>query len=574
MPLLEIPADLVWVLLREVYGQAESAMDAPSFRDTKALQQAVGLKWAMAFRGMPLTEFARLAGLQGRAMLFQERGLWVYRWDGRPPAGLTFDATNTLPDVGLRARVTPSTELVTELTVKYAQDPAQGDYREAFTLRSVTADRYAARRGRASNDRQQGMLELPWVRNATAAAYIGAWRLAQLDHPRLLLTVTATWEALAVEKGDLIRCAHALLNAYGGPIAAIVRRKAYRLADDAIELEAVDAPTQTKRYGLRYVLGSKTIAKRYGLRYDIAPRQRYGLRYVMEGEAIAEEEAVPPSTNDFRLTLLSGDPVPAADQTAKTTLYLTPHIGQSLMVYAGAAWVLRTGGEVSMSLSALAANTVYDIFAFDAAGIVTLEAVAWASATARATALARQDGVYVKSGDATRRYMGTISTTATAGQCEDSLTKRYVWPAQNRVLRPLRRLDPTATWTYTTVSTWRQARADAANEVGVVLGLLAEPIGLGVYCWGWHATSNAGFAIGIGEDSTTVALTTGLAPQVGTSPSQGFTPIVARFDGWPAAIGRHRYVWLERNNTSGTLNLYGTDASASMNSGMTGTVWA
>jgi hypothetical protein len=46
MPLLDTPADLVWVLLREAYGQAESAMDAPSFRDTKTLQQAVGLKWA------------------------------------------------------------------------------------------------------------------------------------------------------------------------------------------------------------------------------------------------------------------------------------------------------------------------------------------------------------------------------------------------------------------------------------------------------------------------------------------------------------------------------------------------
>jgi hypothetical protein len=574
MPLLDIPADLVWILLREVYGQAESAMDAPSFRDTKALQQAVGLKWAMAFRGMPLTEFARLAGLQGRAMLFQERGLWIYRWDGRPPASATFDATNTLPDVGLRARVTPSTELVTELTVKYAQDPAQGEYREAFTLRSVTADRYAARRGRMPNDRQQGTLELPWIRDAVASAYIGAWRLAQLDHPRLLLTVTATWEALAVEKGDLIRCAHALLTAYGGPIAAIVRRKAYRLAEDAIELEAVDAPTQTKRYGLRYVLGSKTIAKRYGLRYDIAPRQRYGLRYVMEGEAIAEEEAVPPSTNEFRLTLLSGDPAPAADQTAKTIVYLTPYLGQSLMLYVGAAWALRTGGEVSLSLAALSANTVYDVFAYDAAGAVALEALAWASATARATALAKQDGVWTKSGDPTRRYMGTISTTATAGQCEDSFVKRYIWNAQNRVPRPLRRAETAASWSYTTQSVWRQANANTANEVAVVVGLMLESLVIQVHCAAYH--SAGGFLlVGIGEDVTNAVMAPALFSGGGAASGTPTFPISAMFSGLPASIGRHRYVWLERMYTAGTA-FYSSEPAGNYTSrsGMAGTVWA
>jgi Putative phage tail protein len=572
MPLLEVPADLVWVLLREVYGQAESAMDAPSFRDTKALQQAVGLTWAMAFRGMPLTEFCRLAGLQGRAMLVQERGLWMYRWDGRPPAGLTFDATNTLPDVGLRARVTPSTELVTELTVKYAQDPAQGDYREAFTLRSVTADRYAARRGRASNDRQQGTLELPWIRNATAAAYIGAWRLAQLDHPRVLLTVTATWEALAVEKGDLIRCAHALLTAYGGPIAAIVRRKAYRLAEDAIELEAVDAPTQTKRYGLRYVLGSKTIAKRYGLRYAIAPRQRYGLRYVMEDEGIPEEEAVPPSTSDFRLTLASGDPMPAADQTAKSTLYLTPHLGQSIMLYVGAAWVVRTPAEVSLSLSALAADTVYDIFVWDSAGTIILEALPWASATARATDLVRQDGVWVKSGQPSRRYVGTISTTV-AGQTEDSLVKRYVWNAQNRQPRPLRRIEPTESWTYATANTWRQANATAANEVAVVLGTLAEALAVEVIAYGYHS-GTANVAVGIGENSTTTPLGGALVPATGSSAGNQQRAMVASFHGLPATVGRFRYVWLERFDTSGSATFWGLYAPAGYKSGLIGTVWA
>jgi hypothetical protein len=283
---------------------------------------------------------------------------------------------------------------------------------------------------------------------------------------------------------------------------------------------------------------------------------------------------VPPAYSDFRLSLVSNDPVPAADQTAKTTLYLTAHTGEVIALWHGNRWRPYASPEVSLSLAALAADTVYDVFAVLAGAAINLETLAWSSATARATPLVRQDGVWVKTGDPTRRWMGTISTTATAGQCEDSLAKRYVWNAQNRVPRPLRRLDPATNWTYATLTTWRQANANAANEVGIVVGERAEPIDIAVYCWGWHATSNAGFAVGIAEDSTTVALTTGMAPQVGTSPSQGFTPIVARFGGWPSSIGRHRYVWLERNNTSGTLNLYGTDATSSMNSGMVGTVWA
>jgi hypothetical protein len=630
MPLLQTPADLVWVLLREVYGQAEAQMDAPSFRDTKAIQEAAGLTWAMAFRGMALTEFCRLAGLQGRALLFQERGLWIYRWDGRPGPGLTFDASNTLPAEGLRVRLTPATELVTELTIKYAQDPARGDYREALTLTAPTAARYADRRGRTRRDQPLGTLELPWVRDPATAAYLGAWRLGQLDHPRLLLTVTGTWEALTVEKGDLITCAHPLLAAYGGPIAAVVRRKAYRLAEDAIELEAVDAPSIQRAYRLRYILGAQTAARSFGASYQVTPRRVFGMRYevtqapnvirsyglqydvkpiesqisfgltydvrppqvsgryslayevapvtkralgyrlqyVLEGE-----EDVPPSTNDFRLTLASGDPVPATDQTAKSTLYLTPHLGQSIMLYVGAAWVVRTPAEVSLSLSALAADTVYDIFVWDSAGTIILEALPWASATTRATALARQDGIWIKSGQPSRRYVGTISTTV-AGQTEDSLAKRYVWNAQNRVPRPLRRLETAASWTYTTLDTWRQANANTANEVAICVGLLAERLHVSLYAAAWHSAAGGSNYAGIGEDTTTATRAGSVVPLNNASSGSPVVMNVASFLGWPSAIGRHRYVWLEKMKTAGTANFLGDLPGDDTISGLVGEVWA
>jgi hypothetical protein len=619
MPLLDTPADLVWVLLREAYGQADAQMDASSFRDTQAIQAAAGLKWAMAFHGMALTEFCRLAGLQGRALLFQERGLWIYRWDGRPGPGLTFDASNTLPAEGLRVRLTPSTELVTGLTIKYAQDPARGDYREALTLTAPTAARYADRRGRTRRDQPLGTLELPWVRDPATAAYLGAWRLGQLDHPRLLLTVTGTWEALTVEKGDLITCAHPLLTAYGGPIAAVVRRKAYRLAEDAIELEAVDAPSIQRAYRLRYILGAQTAARGFGVSYQVTPRRVFGMQYevtqapnvirsyslgydvkpiesqvsfgltydVREPQVstryalayevapvtkralgyrldyrLEGEEDVPPSTNDFRLTLASGDPVPAADQTAKSTLYLTPHLGQSIMLYVGAAWVVRTPAEVSLALSALAADTVYDIFVWDSAGTIILEALPWASATARATPLVRQDGVLVKSGQPSRRYVGTISTTV-AGQTEDSLAKRYVWNAQNRVPRPLRRIDPADSWTYT--GPWRQANANAANEVAIAVGLLTEPVTIRVDVF---SSGSGYFRAGVGEDSTTVPRAGSIITQIGGAAVQ---TTGSSFVGHPTAPGRHRYVWLEQVGGA-TATIYGEAPDHA--SGLVGTVWA
>jgi Putative phage tail protein len=567
MPLLDTPADLVWILLREAFGQAESQMDAPSFRDTKTLQQAVGLKWAFAYDGVLLTDFCRLAGLQGRALLFQERGVWVYRWDGRPSSVMTFDQTNTLPETGVVARVTPATELVTELTVKYAQDPANREYREAFTLTAATKDRYAARRGRTRRDEPQGVLELPWVRDSAAAQYLGAWRLSQLDHPRLILALRATWDALAVEKGDLITVASPMLTAYGGPMGAVVRMKGYALADDAIDLEAVDAPTQTKTYGVRYVLGSTLTAKTYGVRYDIRPSKAYGVRYVMVGEAIPEEDVVPPSTNDFRLTLASGDPVPVADQTAKTTLYLTPYLGQSLMVYVGAAWVVRTGGEVSLSLSALAADTVYDIFAFDAAGTVALEALAWASATARATALARQDGVWVKSGQPSRRYVGTISTTV-AGQTEDSRVKRFVANIQNALPRPLQVFETFGTWNY--AGGWRKVRNNAVNQVTVLSPLGLTPLDLEAHMTLGRAaaTPQTRGASAIGEDATSPMAAVAYNDASVLNYSRANAIGVLR--GYSVPLGRHVYNWIEWTDGN-YIDFYGITDS---HSGMVGTVWA
>jgi hypothetical protein len=183
--------------------------------------------------------------------------------------------------------------------------------------------------------------------------------------------------------------------------------------------------------------------------------------------------AVPAATAMYpaegRLTLTTGVPVTTSDVSAATTLYYTPYVGNQIELYDGSTWDNFTFTELSLALGALAASTIYDIFVYDNAGVVTLESLAWASAVARATALAYQDGVLVKSGDATRRYLGSIRINSTGGQCEDTVLERYVWNYYNRVDRFMVVTKINA-HVYG-VAAWRPWDNDATVRVQFVIGV-------------------------------------------------------------------------------------------------------
>ena len=139
------------------------------------------------------------------------------------------------------------------------------------------------------------------------------------------------------------------------------------------------------------------------------------------------------STNDFRLTLSTNDPVPDADVTAATTVYLTPYKGNGIGLYDGSSeWSVFTSAQVSIAVPATT-DTMYDVFAYDVSGTLTLEAVAWTNDTTRATAIVKQDGVWVKSGTPARRLVGCFRTTGTSGQCESSLKTRFIANVDNLV---------------------------------------------------------------------------------------------------------------------------------------------
>lgn len=154
-----------------------------------------------------------------------------------------------------------------------------------------------------------------------------------------------------------------------------------------------------------------------------------------------------------RLTLTTGVPVTSSDVVGATTIYYTTYLGNRIALYDGVSnWsVFALSADLSIALGTLTSGLPYDVFCYNNAGTPTLEIDAWSSSTARATALVYQDGIYVKSGVTTRRWLGTFLTTS-ATTTEDSAANRFLFNANNQVPRALNRPDSTRTTTYTSLT--------------------------------------------------------------------------------------------------------------------------
>src|SRR5262249_14683861 len=132
------------------------------------------------------------------------------------------------------------------------------------------------------------------------------------------------------------------------------------------------------------------------------------------------------------------------------------------------------------------------------------EMLAWTSTGGRATDVTIQDGRYCKITDKTRLYLGTFFPTTTT-TTEDSVARRFLRNAYNRVARSLKRTEPTGQWNGT-ASSWGAWNGSTANRVEVVIGLNAEPVDVLFMA---SATSSTGSSalIGIGLDSTSAPVT-------------------------------------------------------------------
>ena len=278
---------------------------------------------------------------------------------------------------------------------------------------------------------------------------------------------------------------------------------------------------------------------------------------------------VAPRVCDGRLTLTTALAVTTADVTGAGTLYFTPFRGNLIGLYGGGLWKLYVLPELSLSLT-LTSGKNYDVFVYNNAGVLTLElSAAWTNDTTRADAIALQDGVYVKSGTTSRRLVGTIRASGT-NTTEDSAAKRYVFNAQNRMPRDLLTIDTTDTWSYTT-ATWRQANANTANKVEVLIGLQEEKVEVDVFAMAQVNLNNAALAyVGVGVDSTTVP--SGLRQNAYNNAALAAMALNAHYGGFPG-LGYHALNWLEKGADIACL-FYGDNGAIGTQCGITGTVWA
>ena len=355
------------------------------------------------------------------------------------------------------------------------------------------------------------------------------------------------------------------------------------LADDTIST----ASTATNRFKLG------------GYNVVLAPGQSIDLYYDNTSSRWRPKSATPVFAGIIpggRLTLESGVPVSTSDQTAKTTVYYTPHMHGYVPLYNGTTWYIAAFSELSQALSnnttspaAAAVSSVYDLFVWNNAGTITLSrGPAWSSSTSRGTGagtteLERINGRYtnkvaISNGPAANRglYVGTIATDgngangqlsmvfAPAAASGGSTNRLDVWNMYNRVKLSSTCKDSADSWTYTT-ATWRAANNSAANCVKVVCGLQEDQYeAVAVNTAQSSANWNVGCGIGLDSTSAWTGLPGMQAAAVSTPENS-----TAFFTGH-VGIGLHTLTRLEWSVAAGTTTWYGDNgAPTNYQSGIT-----
>lgn len=253
--------------------------------------------------------------------------------------------------------------------------------------------------------------------------------------------------------------------------------------------------------------------------------------------------------SDFRLSLQSGVAV-TGDILAATTLYLTPFLGNRLaLLDSNGNPTILTSSEISIPIPA-AASQLYDVFGYNNGGTPTLELLAWTNDSTRATNLTRSGGVSVKSGNATRRYLGSFRTTAVSGQSENSQANRLVWNAVNRVRQNFT-YTPGGNWAYTT-ATQRQANGSALSQVTAVVGLAQSLVSLRLPMYAQNTNAGVQAATTIGLDTAVAGGAVICTPGVFVCSTINVATMATAVAEYVPNAGYHRFTWLEESAATGT----------------------
>lgn len=240
------------------------------------------------------------------------------------------------------------------------------------------------------------------------------------------------------------------------------------------------------------------------------------------------------------LTVLSessGGPYLTGDETAKTTIYYSPVVGNYVPIYNGSSFIEYPFSELSLALSSSSqsANGIYDVFIFNNSGTITAGfGPAWTTATAGSgargtgagtTQLTLVNGLYVNAVSMTVNngattytvaanqgtYVGSVYVDATAGQVScyvswggSRVTKWGVWNAYNQQRLVLQGGDSSTSWTYAT-NTWRESNGATADVLTTFTGLAQESVPIlfqQEVKISATALTNAEIQIGVGYNST------------------------------------------------------------------------
>lgn len=267
-----------------------------------------------------------------------------------------------------------------------------------------------------------------------------------------------------------------------------------------------------------------------------------------------------------RLTLESGVAVSNTNQVNKTVLYWTTHNGNKISLNDGTRWKPYLFSELSLNMASATVSKLHDIFIYLNAGRPTMESLEWTNITTRATDLAFSDGIYVKSGDVTRRYVGTVYVDS-GGKLQDTYTERCVWNYYNRTERLLYTYTPADSWSYTT-AVWRIAYGGALY-VHFVIGVSEDLVDGFVQASSQNASAcqrYAGIALNANNTNHAIAMTFSAAG------SNWIVPATARYLAM-APIGYNIMCWMEYSEATGSTVWIGDNVTATNGqSGMTGIV--
>lgn len=209
----------------------------------------------------------------------------------------------------------------------------------------------------------------------------------------------------------------------------------------------------------------------------------------------------------------------------------------------------------------------------------------------RTTGLASQDGVYVKSGDPTRKYLGTFKTTGAGQLTADNRAARLIWNFYNRRPRSLLRQEPTNSWTYgSTTPAWRAANNDARNRVEFVCGVAEDPIRFeSAGCFRGPApalpptepqftviSSYVLFGIGINNSLTSNMTSDGIGYLAQLTQDAYAAPFAPGYSTMQRSFAGYNFATFVENaytNRAGTVCTIASFATGVRAAGITGTMW-